>query len=300
MTENETKKFEMQMDDESQDFQIQEQVDDIKVEKLNKRITRISSNIPCLVIIIILAAYLDLKKNLTSMNIMGNMGVQSLSKELESRFSSLSIKEANFEEATGKQIANLEKTIASVQTETKEATTAIKYIRSARKSDNKNTENAIHTIEKKLDSIPKDLNKVSLEVKKLEKSLTEKLADISQFINNSKNDLQKINSDISSLKSLKADRTSLKDQQQVYQLALRQLTSNLEDRITAIENILKKLEKAKPPAKKQSRAKPEKAVSSRQTNTKSSPKTLSPPKTDTLKPGTIIEQDVSQKNPNSF
>ena len=295
MTENESKKFEMQMDDESQDFQIQEQVDDSKVEKLNKRITRISIIIPCLFIIILIAAYFDLRKNLASMNTMGNMGVQSLSKELESRFSSLSIKEANFEESTGKSIANLEKAIASLQTETKEATTAIRYIRSARKSDNKNTESAIHTIENKLDSIPKELNKISSNMKKIEQSLTEKLADISQFVSNSKNDLQKINSEISSLRSLKADKTSLKDQQQVYQLALRQLTSNLEARITSIENMLKKLEKAKTPAKKQSQAKPEKAVSSTQTNTKSPSDAISSPKADIPKPGMIIEQDLSQK-----
>ena len=298
MTEKESKKFEMQMDDESQDFQIQEEIDDSKVEKLNKRITRISIIIPCLVIIIILVAYFDLKKNLSSMNTMGNMGVQTLSKELESRFSSLSIKEANLEESTGKKFASIEKTIASLQTETKEATTAIKYIRSARISDNKSTESAINTIDKKLDSIPKDLNKISSDMKKLEQSLTEKLANISQFINSSKNELQKLNSDISSLKSLKADRTMLNDQQKVYQLALRQLTSNLEDRITSIENMLKKLEKVKTPAKKQSRAKPEKAVSSTQTNAESSPNAITSPKTDLLKPGTIIEQDLPQKGLN--
>jgi chromosome segregation ATPase len=298
MTEKEPKKFEMQIDDESQDFQIQEPIDDSKVEKLNKRITRISIIIPCLILIILLAAYFDLRSNLTRTNAMGNMGVQSLSKELESRFSSLSIKEANFEESTGKSIAKLEKEIASLQAETKEATTAIRYIRSARISDNKNTESAILAIEKKLDSIPKELNKISSNMKKIEQSLAEKLETISQFVNSSKNDLQKINSDISSLKSLKADRTALQDQQQVYQLALRQVTSNLEVRITNIENMLKKLEKAKTPAKKQSRAKSEKSVSSTQTDTKSSPNAISSPKTDTPKPGTIIEQDLSPKRLN--
>jgi DNA repair exonuclease SbcCD ATPase subunit len=298
MTEKESKKFEMQMDDESQDFQIQEGIDDSKVEKLNKRVTRISIIIPCLVIIIILAAYFDLKKNLSSMNTMGNMGVQSLSKELESRFSSLSIKEADLEENTGKKIGNLEKAIASLQADTKEAVTAIKYIRSARKSDNSNTENAINTIEKKLDSIPKDLNKISSDMKKMEQSFTEKLTHISQFIASSKNDLQKINSDISSLKSSKVDRTALNDQQKVYQLALRQLTSNLEERISSLENTVKKLEKIKTPAKKQSKAKPKSDLSSTQTQTESSPNAQSSPKTDIPKPGTIIEQDLPQKRLN--
>ena len=298
MTEKDPKKFEMQMDDESQDFQVQEPVDDSKVEKLNKRITRISIIIPCLILIIILAAYFDLKSNLTRSNVMGNMGVQSLSKELESRFSSISIKEANFEETTVKSIAKLEKAIAALQAETKEATTAIRYIRTARKSDINNTESAIHSIEKKLDSIPKELNRISSNMKNIEQSLTERLETISQFVSSSKDDLKKINSDISSLKSIKADKTALQDQQQVYQLALRQVTSNLEVRITNIENMLKKLEKAKTPAKKQSSSKSEKSISSTQTNTKSSPNATSSPKTDLPKPGTIIEQDLSQKRPN--
>ena len=61
----ESKKFEMQLDDETPEFQVQEDLDDLKVEKLHKRITRISIIIPCLVVIIILAAYFDLKKNLS-------------------------------------------------------------------------------------------------------------------------------------------------------------------------------------------------------------------------------------------
>ena len=297
MTEKEPKKFEMQMDDESQDFQIREEIDDTKVEKLNKRVTRISIILPCLMVIIIVAAYFDLRKNLSSMNTIGNMGVQSLSKELESRFSSLSIKEANLEESTTKKIGELQKTIASMQAETKEATTAIKYIRSARKSDNNQTESAINAIDKKLDLFPKDLNKISSDVKKLEQSLTEQLTNISKFINSSKNDLQKINSDISSLKSSKADRTALKDQQKVYQLALRQMSNNLEARLSSLENLVKKLEN-KTPAKKQSKAKPESAVPSTQTSTESSPNAQSSPKSSIPKPGTIIEQDLSQKRLN--
>ncbi len=299
MAEKDSKKFEMQMDDESQDYQIPEEINDSKVERLNKRITHISIVIPCLVIIIILAAYFDLKNNLSSMNTKGNMGVQSLSKELESRFSSLSIKEANLEESTGKKMADLEKTVASLKTETKEATTAIRYIRSARKSDNKKTEDAINAINKNLNSIPKDLNKISSDVKKMEQSLTEKLTHMSQFIASSKNDLQKINSEISSLNSAKVDRTALNDQQKVYQLALRQLTSNLEDRITSLENMVKKLRKMKTSPHKQSKTKPKPPVSSAtQTKTESPPNAPSSPKSDIPKPGTIIEQDLPQKRLN--
>ena len=62
MTKKKSKKFEMPMDDETPEFQVQEELDDLKVEKLHKRITRISIIIPCLVVVIILVAYFDLKK----------------------------------------------------------------------------------------------------------------------------------------------------------------------------------------------------------------------------------------------
>lgn len=294
----ESKKFEMQLDDETPEFQDQEALDDLKVEKLHKRITRISIIIPFLVVIIILIAYFDLKKNLSNINTEGNMGVQTLSKELESRFSSLSIKEANLEETLSKKITALEKATASLETATKEATTAIKLIRSARKQDNENTESAIQNIEKTLASIPKDLEKISSELRAMDKTSSAKLVIFSQFMDSSKNDLQTIRSEISSLKSSKADLTALKDQQKVYQLALRQLTTSLEDRIKSVEKMLNELGKVQTSSKKQSQTKPEKSNSSIQVETKSAPDASSPKETETPKPGTIIEQDLSQKNPN--
>ena len=297
MTDKESKKFEMPMDDETSEFQVQEDLDDLKVEKLHKRINRISIIIPLLVIIIILAAYFDLKKTLSSVNTEGNIGVQTLSKELESRFSSLSIKEANLEETLGKKVAALEKATASLQTATKEATTAIKYIRSARIKDNESTASAIQNIEKTLASIPKDLEKISSDLKAIEKTSSAKMVIFSQFMDSSKNDLQTIRSDLSSLKSSKADQTALKDQQKVYQLALRQLTTNLEDRIKSVEKMLNAPGKIQTNPKKQSQTKPEQSNFSNQAETKSIPDASSPKETETPKPGTIIEQDLSKKNP---
>jgi chromosome segregation ATPase len=297
MTEKESKKFEMPMDDEIPEFQAQEDFDDQKIEKLQKRITRISIIIPCLVVLIILVGYFDLKNTLSSVNTKGNMGVQTLSKELESRFSSLSIKEAKIEETLGKKITELEKATASLSTATKEAETAIRYIRSARKQDNESTVSAIQQIEKTLASIPKDLEKMSSDLNAMDKTSSAKLVIFSQFMDSTKNDLSTIRSEISSLKSSKADRNDLKDQQKVYQLALRQLTTSLEDRIKSVEKMLNELGKVQTSPKKQSQTKPEKSNSSHQAETNSTPDTSSPKETQSQKSGTIIEQDISKKNP---
>ena len=296
MAEKESKKFEISMDDEVPEFQTQEDFDDQKIEKLHKRITRISIIIPCLVVLIILAGYFDLKKNLSSINTEGNMGVQTLSKELESKFSSLSIKEAKIEETLDKKIEALEKATSSLQASSKEADTAIRYIRSARKKDNESSESAIQQIENKLASIVKDLDKISSDLNAMDKTFSAKLAILSQSTDSSKNALQMIRSDISSIKSSKADLTALKDQQKVYQLALRQLTSSLEDRIKSVEKRLNELKKVQTSSKKQSQSKSEKLNSSNQVKTKSASEASSPPKTETPKSDTIIEQDLSTKN----
>jgi len=288
MTKNESKKFEMQMDDEGQTFQIQEESEDLKLKKLSSRITRISIILPCLLGIIIVAAYFDLRKNLTSVNIKGDMGVETLSKELESRFSALSIKEANLEDTLNKKIATLEAS-------TKEAELAIKNIRTARNADNKKTEDALKNIEATLDSIPKELKKISSDLKQFDQVFTEKLSTFSQFVSSSKNDLLEIRSDISSLKSTKVDQAALKDQQKVYQLALRQSTTHLEDRIKSIENMLKELEKVQAPSNRQSQTQSEKSLASSQVETKSAPSSVSPMEINTPKPGMIIEQDLEKK-----
>jgi len=296
MAEKESKKFEISMDDEVPEFQTQEDFDDQKIEKLHKRITRISIIIPCLVVLIILAGYFDLKKNLSSINTEGNMGVQTLSKELESKFSSLSIKEAKIEETLDKKIEALEKATSSLQASSKEADTAIRYIRSARKKDNESTESAIQQIENKMASIVKDLDKISSDLNAMDKTFSAKLAILSQSTDSSKSTLQTIRSDISSLKSSKADLAALKDQQKVYQLALRQLTSSLEDRIKSVEKRLNELKKVQTSSKKQSQSKSEKLNPSNQVNKKSASDASSPPKNETPKSDTIIEQDLSIKN----
>jgi hypothetical protein len=148
-----------------------------------------------------------------------------------------------------------------------------------------------------LASIPKDLEKISSDLKAINKTSSAKLVIFSQFMDSSENDLQTIRSDISSLKSSKVDRTALKDQQKVYQLALRQLTTNLEDRIKSIENMLKVQAKVNAPVKKQSQTKPEKSMSSNQTKTTSVPSSSSSKETDISKPDSIVEQDLSPKNP---
>ncbi|MEA1948410.1 MAG: hypothetical protein U9N83_14030 [Thermodesulfobacteriota bacterium] len=247
MTTNGDSRFKMRIDDEKPDFQSQEDIHDLRVEKLSKRITRISILIPCLIFLITLAVYFDLKKSISLTDSSGSMGVKALSKVLESKFSSLSVRQANLEDALTKRIEAIEKSAASIQANLNKVTTAIKYIRSARKTDNKKMGDAIATIEKKLSPLPGGLESIASDLKNIDNILNKKLANLSQIAGSAKNNLINIRTDIDFLKSVKVDQKAvdilLKNQRQTYQLALQKITTNLEDKIESVEKKLKNQEK---------------------------------------------------------
>jgi chromosome segregation ATPase len=247
MTSNGNSRFKMQTNDEKPDFQPQEDIDNFQVEKLSKRITRISILIPCLIVVITLAVYLDLKKNISITDSTGSLGVKSLSKELESKFSSLSLRQANLEDDLTKRIEAIEKTTASIQVNLNKATTAIKYIRSARTTDNKKFESALATLDKKLSPLPGNLETMASDLKNIDNTVNNQLANLSQIIENAKKELTNIRADINSLRSVTIDKKTvdvlLKNQQEAYQLALQKITRNLEDKIESVENKLKDKEK---------------------------------------------------------
>jgi chromosome segregation ATPase len=247
MTTNGNSKFKMQTDDEKPDFQSREDIDDFQVEKLSKRVTRISILIPCLIVVITLAVYFDLKKSISITDSTGILGVKGLSKELESKFSSLSLRQANLEDDLTKRIEAIEKSTASIQANLNKATTAIKYIRSARKTDNEKFESSITTLDKKLSPLPGDLETMASDLKNIDNTVNNQLANISQIIGSAKKDLTNIRADIDALKSATIDKKTvgvlLKNQQEAYQLALQKITRNLEDKIESVEKKLKEEEK---------------------------------------------------------
>jgi chromosome segregation ATPase len=294
--EKESSKFKIRIDDESPDSQFQEEIDNLSSERLNKRITRISIIIFCLMGAIILAGYFGIKKSLSIINTTGDMEVQTLSKNIESRFSSLSVNQAKLEEAMSKKFIPLEKTTASLQAGLKDVSTAIKYIRSARKADNNKTKTSIAAVEKTLETIPKDLEKIVSSLKKVDQKYSKELSGLLKTVTTIKNDFKKIETDISSLSSEKVDEealdTALKTQLTAYMNAINQLTSNLEDKIKSLEKMVKEIEKLETVNKRQKQTAPSNTTPSKSPVSKQVPAEKSAKDTITPQPGTIVEQNI--------
>lgn len=107
-SEHYSEKFRLDIDDYNvpdnhSDDDFPEEIHGLKIEKLSQRVTLITILIPILIAVIVVVSYLDIKQKVVQTQTTGTIGVQNLSKDLESRFSSLSLRQASLEDEIKKQ-----------------------------------------------------------------------------------------------------------------------------------------------------------------------------------------------------
>ena len=140
--------------------------DNLRIEKLGTRVTLVAVLIPCLLVVVLAIAYLDIKNRVINTQTSGSMGVQNLSKDLESRFSNLSLKQAKMEEQLTEMSKALETATAALQINLKKATTEFKQI-----TDDKADRSALAAIS----------NKTEASVAALQKDMADLNAAFSKF-----------------------------------------------------------------------------------------------------------------------
>ena len=115
-------KFKMRLDkindevEEPEDSVVQTEVHELKLEKINQRVTLISILIPVLIVVVLVIAYLDIKQRVVRTEDTGASEFQKLSADLESRFSSLSLRQAKLEEAVAAMTEQNDKNVAALNT----------------------------------------------------------------------------------------------------------------------------------------------------------------------------------------
>ena len=104
-------------------------------DRLRRRITVLGVLMPLLLAGLIVAGYLDIKRRVSQTENTGSMEVLNLSRDLESSFSSLSVRQAKLEEAMGKMVAEVEKKNAALKTGLQaELQKAVAEVKSLKKS----------------------------------------------------------------------------------------------------------------------------------------------------------------------
>jgi chromosome segregation ATPase len=119
--------FEEELPEESE-RQIQADIEGLKVEKLSQRVTLITILIPILIVVILGVTYLDIKRRVISTETSGSRGFENLSRDLDSRFSSLNLRQAELEESFKKLSARADETTAAMGVRIKETDAALKAL----------------------------------------------------------------------------------------------------------------------------------------------------------------------------
>jgi chromosome segregation ATPase len=170
--EKDTERFTIKDEEDSAEALYIADAENLRIEKLSTKVTMITILIPFLLVIILAVAYLDIKNRVISTQNTGSMGVQNLSKDLESRFSSLSLKQAKLEAQFAEQAKILENSAAAIQVNLKKTTARFEQITDKKADRSELT--ALSDNKKKTDlEIKKDIERLHKQMKELNAAFTD-------------------------------------------------------------------------------------------------------------------------------
>jgi len=319
MKEENSPEFQFNGDDQDPDELYQEEMKDLRVEKLSQRITLFSILLPCLLAIILYFGYRDLKGRVSQSQDTGSVEIQRLSGELEKiskqfndkliTFSTtLSSHDKNFEtsvsgklKAIDKNVQSLKKNIDTVNSNLKNLNDSLKKAENtleklnASKADKENQTAEIAKVYaalqplqdevKSFASIHKNLQAATSDIKNMETKLTSGLSKIEASTEDSRKEFDQLQTSVNTSLTQKIDKDTfdlelLKIRKQ-YQRLISQAMATLNQRLDSIQQNL---------GNKQSQSE-----SGQKTPTTSSVKsTGAGSKANASESGTIVEQDISE------
>ncbi len=315
--------FKFNVDDERPDRASRGRLDAIRsnkgrIDRLSRRITVISLFITVLMLAVIALGYWNIRNQFMQARTSETTKLEEISKSLESRFAVLSEKFAKFDESMTEKVfpmdeifLTLESTNASLKDQLAKNRESIKKISTA-KVEQKALETALATVKKSLQLIQRDIGTLGHRVKALDDKFTAEQEKLRAALEKQSAGENTLREELTGLLSKKPDRdvleSGLREQEKAFQSSIDVLMDNLKDKQRQLDslrghfrNLESELEKIKEsrvsrtPRRRRSKPKPSASSKPASSSTKktvpSSSKTPSSGSV-TLKPGTIIEQDI--------
>ncbi len=279
--------FKLDIEPEETESVYKEEINDLRLEKLSQRVTLISILIPIMIVVILAVTYLDIKKRVIKTQYTGTSSVQSLAKELDSRFSSLSLRQAELEsrlDAITKSNAALQIALDKNSGKLRKMNKSMATAKALAKLNSK--------FDKEIKGVRSSLNSLENQYATLSTRINEELDAVAKQIPGLS---ERLNSMDQSVKALETGKISKEDldlaiklealkTKQALQIKIDDLASKLEKIQTKINVLNSKLKRLQGTAATRS-GKPEKSPSK--------PKP-SKPKQDSEPAKKIIEQDIKQ------
>ena len=310
MNEPGEKKFSLKGDSEPTDLYREEMID-LRVEKLGHRMTLLAVLMPILIGVVLVIVYLDIKNRVSTFHVSGTTGVANLSKDLESRFSSLSLRLAKLEETTSGSQTAMEKSLIGVQAELKTIRDNLDKTRnqlaaqvaSLGKAD-RNLTAALKTLDRKIDPVAQETATLKKDLEALDTETAQALDLISQSLKKAETRIEAATAEIADLADSKIGQKELElalnSQKQVMGQELDVIKTGLQAKILSLEKQIDALGvKVNQTSKTLSAMPPAPAPKAADASTSSTPPKSTP--APTPKPATkpsgetrIIEQDIQE------
>ncbi|MBW1866874.1 MAG: hypothetical protein JRI38_03900 [Deltaproteobacteria bacterium] len=238
------------------------EVENQQINKLRKRITFMSFFTLCLLALALTYAYIDIKKQVGGFHVSGSRGFETISQDVESRFSSLSVKYAEIEDKFSNKITALENSVASVKTDLdKTAASQHKSAASIEKSlqtiqSSKADKKALSSLKKKtaatLVALQKDMEKFPSMLQNMDSEYDGVLAEFQQDLKSIGKKILDLQSSLSDLAAVSARRPTkekikadLHDQELAFQNQVDELTTLLNRNDDKIEILISRIEALK-------------------------------------------------------
>ncbi|MFQ5484143.1 MAG: hypothetical protein ACE5DO_02290 [Desulfobacterales bacterium] len=310
MKKYDSSNFKFRFEGERPDSIFQDQTRQPRGEAAGRRMAIFSIFILLIVGAAVVFAYTDIKKRFAGLQFSGNADVENLTKNLDSKFSSLSIQQAKFEEtllkidkSLSEKVERVEKRVSGLEGRFKKTETLARTIgksklgRDELKTALSRIDKTVAPIQKTLKNITADLDSLDKnlteELTKIEKNVTEKLAAFSRGTEESKDQFEAFREDLTALSNNMVNQKkfilALKTEEKIYREHLTKATEELENRIDSIQakmNALGKNADRRPVKRKLIKKKAASHKSESTIKKKTADKTLIP------KPGKIIEQNI--------
>jgi hypothetical protein len=243
---NDTSRFTIRDMEAEPDAMYMADAENLRIEKLSTRITLVAVLIPCLLVIVLAVAYLDIKNRVINTQNTGSMGVQNLSKDLESRFSNLSLKQAKLESQLADNTEALKNATAALQVNLKKSTTELKRIaaakpdRSAFAAMTQKTEASIADLQKDMADLQKDMADLNAAFGKFDEELAAQILLMADGLKKDQGRLAAIEKKTQQLESGKLSKESMELTLGLERLGLQEM---VKDKIREVEKKLAAIRK---------------------------------------------------------
>jgi DNA repair exonuclease SbcCD ATPase subunit len=288
--DDEDVKFQMRMGkvndevEEPEEPVVQTEVHELKLEKINQRVTLISILIPVLIVVVLVITYLDIKKRVVRTEDTGASEFQKLSADLESRFSSLSLRQAKLEEAMTAMTEQNDKNVAAIRTRIDKLQESLKEINKLA-AEQKELKASRAEMVKQINTVVESSNAAATQTAAITQELKKQMDQVSQSLNSSTAQIGAVEKKIAGIDQNKIDKATM---DLAIKFEVLKVENALKSRIDALQSRINELQNGT--GRRSSGAAP----SSQSVSSKPSAPAAQAPAPD--KPATTSDGDIEEQN----